>query len=264
MWRKDSYVTNGLRDFVERGEAWALMKELEAAGEKVQSVHTVFSAPAVPSGTGQTSTELEVQPRHSLVGRGQGRGGALGLLPTDPLLHQVSFAVRIVPSPDWFVGVDSLDLCEGGRWKEQASLDLYPHDAGTDSGFTFSSPNFATIPQDTVTEVSGQGGRAGPWAPADGPAPGATVSWGAVPAGRWPHCREQSETWDPAGPSWPASQPPVKGCRSPGLAGALPHGVLAEPVLPPWPAGGHGEPSPGFRERPGECGRLSWVWALLR
>lgn len=63
--------------------------------------------------------------------------------------------VRIVPSPDWFVGVDSLDLCEGGRWKEQVVLDLYPHDAGTDSGFTFSSPNFATIPQDTVTEVSG-------------------------------------------------------------------------------------------------------------
>jgi hypothetical protein len=68
---------------------------------------------------------------------------------------QVSFVVRIVPSPDWFVGVDSVDLCEGGHWKEQVALDLYPHDAGTDSGFTFSSPNFATIPQDTVTEVSG-------------------------------------------------------------------------------------------------------------
>ncbi|KAM5271282.1 spondin-2 [Ctenodactylus gundi] len=132
LWRKDEYVSNGLREFAERGEAWALMKEIEAAGERLQSVHGVFSAPAVPSGTGQTATELEVQPRHSLV----------------------SFVVRIVPSPDWFVGVNSLDLCEGGRWKEQASVDLYPHDAGTDSGFTFSSPNFATIPQDTVTEIT--------------------------------------------------------------------------------------------------------------
>lgn len=67
MWRKDQYVSNGLRDFVERGEAWALMKEIEAAGEKLQSVHEVFSAPAVPSGTGQTSTELEAHSRHSLV-----------------------------------------------------------------------------------------------------------------------------------------------------------------------------------------------------
>uniref|UniRef100_A0A3Q2I9Y5 Spondin 2 n=1 Tax=Equus caballus TaxID=9796 RepID=A0A3Q2I9Y5_HORSE len=132
MWRKDQYVSNGLRDFVERGEAWALMKEIEAAGEKLQSVHEVFSAPAVPSGTGQTSTELEAHSRHSLV----------------------SFVVRIVPSPDWFVGIDSLDLCDGDHWREQVAVDLYPYDAGTDSGFTFSSPNFATIPQDTVTEIT--------------------------------------------------------------------------------------------------------------
>ncbi|XP_008567744.1 PREDICTED: spondin-2, partial [Galeopterus variegatus] len=132
MWRKDQYASNGLRDFAERGEAWALMKEIEAAAEKLQSVHEVFSAPAVPSGTGQTSTELEVRSRHSLV----------------------SFVVRIVPSPDWFVGIDSLDLCDGDQWKEHVAMDLYPYDAGTDSGFTFSSPNFATIPQDTVTEIT--------------------------------------------------------------------------------------------------------------
>nr|XP_021533361.1 spondin-2 [Neomonachus schauinslandi] len=132
LWRKNQYVSDGLRDFAERGEAWALMREMEAAGEKLQSVHEVFSAPAVPSGTGQTSAELEVHSRHSLV----------------------SFVVRIVPSPDWFVGVDSLDLCDGDRWREQVAVDLYPYDAGTDSGFTFSSPNFATIPQDTVTEVA--------------------------------------------------------------------------------------------------------------
>lgn len=59
-----------------------------------------------------------------------------------------------MPSPDWFVGVDSLNLCEGDHWKEQETVELFPYDAGTDSGFTFSSPNFATIPQDTVTEVS--------------------------------------------------------------------------------------------------------------
>jgi hypothetical protein len=61
--------------------------------------------------------------------------------------------VRIVPSPDWFVGVDSLDLCESGQWKENVSLELFPYDAGTDSGFTFSSPNYETIPQDKVMQV---------------------------------------------------------------------------------------------------------------
>lgn len=76
--------------------------------------------------------------------------------------------VRIVPSPDWFVGVDSLDLCDGGSWREQVAVDLHPYDAGTDSGFTFSSPNFATVPQDTVTEVRA-GGSLGPGRPPGGP-----------------------------------------------------------------------------------------------
>lgn len=76
LWRKNQYVSDGLRDFAERGEAWALMREMEAAGEKLQSVHEVFSAPAVPSGTGQTSAELEAHSRHSLVSRAAvGEGG---------------------------------------------------------------------------------------------------------------------------------------------------------------------------------------------
>uniref|UniRef100_A0A8B9T8K7 Spondin-2 n=1 Tax=Anas platyrhynchos TaxID=8839 RepID=A0A8B9T8K7_ANAPL len=132
MWKKNEYASNGVRDFAEKGEAWVLMKEIEEAGEKIQSVHGIFSAPAISSGTGQTSTELEVRSRHPLV----------------------SFVVRIVPSPDWFVGIDSLNLCEGDHWVEEVSVDLFPYDAGTDSGFTFSSPNFATIPQDTVTEIT--------------------------------------------------------------------------------------------------------------
>ncbi|XP_019382196.1 PREDICTED: spondin-2 [Gavialis gangeticus] len=132
MWKRNEYASNGVRDFAEKGEAWVLMKEIEEAGERIQSVHGIFSAPAVSTGTGETSTELEVHSRHQLV----------------------SFVVRIVPSPDWFVGIDSLNLCEGNRWKEEVSVDLFPYDAGTDSGFTFSSPNFATIPQDTITEIT--------------------------------------------------------------------------------------------------------------
>ncbi|XP_053560228.1 spondin-2 isoform X2 [Bombina bombina] len=132
MWKKQEHASNGVRDFAEKGEAWSLMKEIEAAGEKIQSVHGIFSAPSISIGTGQSSTELEAHSRHPLV----------------------SFTVRIVPSPDWFVGINSLNLCEGKRWKQTVSVDLHPYDAGTDSGFTFSSPNFATIPQGTITEIT--------------------------------------------------------------------------------------------------------------
>ncbi|MGH0129072.1 UNVERIFIED_CONTAM: hypothetical protein FKN15_015671 [Acipenser sinensis] len=63
---------------------------------------------------------------------------------------------KIIPSPDWFVGVDSLDLCDGGQWVQEVSLDLYPYDAGTDSGFTFSSPNYLTVPQENITQITSQ------------------------------------------------------------------------------------------------------------
>lgn len=67
---------------------------------------------------------------------------------------QLSLMGKIIPSPDWFVGVDSLDLCDGGQWVQEVSLDLYPYDAGTDSGFTFSSPNYLTVPQENITQVT--------------------------------------------------------------------------------------------------------------
>lgn len=62
--------------------------------------------------------------------------------------------VKMIPSPDWFVGVDNLNLCEGGQWKQEVTIDLQPYDAGTDSGFTFSSPNFPTSPPENITKVS--------------------------------------------------------------------------------------------------------------
>ncbi|ETE61646.1 Spondin-2, partial [Ophiophagus hannah] len=108
------------------------MKEIEAAGEKMQSVYGIFSASPVVTGTGQTSTVFEVDPGHPLV----------------------SLAARIVPSPDWFVGIENFNLCDKNGWKRRVSIDLFPYDAGTDSGFTFSSPNFATIPRDTITEIT--------------------------------------------------------------------------------------------------------------
>lgn len=66
---------------------------------------------------------------------------------------QLSLMVKMIPSPDWFVGVDSLNLCEGNRWKQGVTIDLQPYDAGTDSGFTFSSPNFPTSPAENITKV---------------------------------------------------------------------------------------------------------------
>lgn len=42
------------------------------------------------------------------------------------------------PSPDWIVGVSGLELCLSNcSWVDHVQLNLYPFDAGTDSGLTY-------------------------------------------------------------------------------------------------------------------------------
>lgn len=53
----------------------------------------------------------------------------------DPKNHLMSFVTMITPSPDWILGVASLDLClPNCTWIENKVINLYPFDAGTDSG----------------------------------------------------------------------------------------------------------------------------------
>lgn len=41
-------------------------------------------------------------------------------------LLQVSLMSRIVPSPDWFIGIDSFDLCVNGNWLDSITIEVGP------------------------------------------------------------------------------------------------------------------------------------------
>ena len=62
----------------------------------------------------------------------------------------------MVPSPDWFIGVDSVDLCHDDSLVDTLSDKLDPLDGGTDNGFTFTSPNWPTEPRGVVFTISSQ------------------------------------------------------------------------------------------------------------
>ncbi|MGH0159130.1 UNVERIFIED_CONTAM: hypothetical protein FKN15_062728, partial [Acipenser sinensis] len=134
LWQEGFVASQGVQMFAERGVTAALIKETKEVKKSTRSVHGVYRAPGISNGIGHTSTELHMQPRSP----------------------RLSLMGKIIPSPDWFVGVDSLDLCDGGQWVQEVSLDLYPYDAGTDSGFTFSSPNYLTVPQENITQITSQ------------------------------------------------------------------------------------------------------------
>uniref|UniRef100_A0A4W3J8K8 Spondin-2-like n=1 Tax=Callorhinchus milii TaxID=7868 RepID=A0A4W3J8K8_CALMI len=132
LWAEGDMASAGVKLFAEDGNPDLLLEE-------VNITEVVFTADPITLGEGNTCTMLTATPSHPLVRFS---------------LVQVSFLVRVIPSPDWFLGASRVNLCEGDEWRESISLDLFPWDAGTDSGFTFSSPNFPTSPQEPVFKIT--------------------------------------------------------------------------------------------------------------
>ena len=95
-------------------------------------VSNVYKTGTISTPGGYTSTKIMVQNMYSMV----------------------SLITMIAPSPDWFVGVDSYDLCGTNGWKEKVTMDLLPWDAGTENGQTYSLNNMATDPVDVIMRIT--------------------------------------------------------------------------------------------------------------
>ena len=68
---------------------------------------------------------------------------------------KVSIITMLAPSPDWFIGIDSVDLCDNGKWRESMNVTMLPPwDAGTDDGTTFSASNAATNPPVDIFQIT--------------------------------------------------------------------------------------------------------------
>ncbi|CAH2982708.1 unnamed protein product [Chilo suppressalis] len=115
-----------VRAFAQYGKLDDLVQE----GENEPKVYDQFSAKALGSGVGETENVVLVDGGHTLV----------------------SLICHLIPSPDWFVGVDSVDLCVDFSWVDQITLDLEPLDAGAASGLTFTAPRWETDPPEPVTK----------------------------------------------------------------------------------------------------------------
>ena len=68
----------------------------------------------------------------------------------------VSVITMIFPSPDWFLGVSNVDMCDPmtGEWREEHSRELLPYDSGTDDGTSFESPDASSDPRGNITLIN--------------------------------------------------------------------------------------------------------------
>lgn len=115
LWAHGIRASDGLRDVAERGVTTALRAEVEALGGA--AVYAEGGAVAVSPGVARWT---------------------VGVTDERPA---VSVVTMIAPSPDWFVGVDGLDLRDGDGWADRVVVDLRVYDAGTDAGATYTAAN---------------------------------------------------------------------------------------------------------------------------
>ena len=94
-----------------------------------------YSGPVMPGGTSNDSiSNIEVNSQYPLV----------------------SFIAMLAPSPDWFLGVRDLNLCNTatGEWQDRVVRELFPYDSGTDSGVNFTSLDEVTNPPVNIHRIT--------------------------------------------------------------------------------------------------------------
>lgn len=90
-----------------------------------------------------------LQQRSNVVGR------TFAVFRMDATKHLLSLVSKIIPSPDWIVGVSMENLClANGSWVDSRIVDLYPWDAGTNSGLTYQERGEDTQPRASIHRIT--------------------------------------------------------------------------------------------------------------
>ncbi|CAG9785778.1 unnamed protein product [Diatraea saccharalis] len=132
VYKYNTEASAGIKMLAEQGNTTQLEMEIQA--ELGHGVRTVIKATAPAKTNLTTLTSFRANKEN----------------------HLVSLVTGIMPSPDWFLGMANLELCEfkTGQWAKTVKLNLYPLDAGTDSGKDFESSNDGTSPPQPITSAA--------------------------------------------------------------------------------------------------------------
>ncbi|MEM9777473.1 MAG: spondin domain-containing protein [Chloroflexota bacterium] len=128
FWEVGGIATDGIEIMAETGGTSTFRSEISASSDANQTI----SGGGIVSPGSTTIDSVTIDQDYPLV----------------------SLVTMIAPSPDWFVGVNSLSLVDSdGEWIDQIVIDLRPYDAGTDSGPSFTSSNDDTNPAEAIFRI---------------------------------------------------------------------------------------------------------------
>jgi len=125
VFNPGAVASQGIEEMAELGGIITLEQELLARREN--GIFRIETGSHVES-PGKTSVVMDVQDSHPYV----------------------SLVAKVYPSPDWFIGLDSVSLVENDTFVDELIVPISLYDAGTESGSTFSIKNDPTDPKDPI------------------------------------------------------------------------------------------------------------------
>ena len=131
FWRTSQQASPGLTHLVEFGCPTLLTNEIEDELENDNVFSVISITPEIPAtGSGRTAVKIQRNYPH------------------------VTVAARLAPSPDWFIGVDSLNLLENNEWVDGITIELFAYDAGTDGGVHYLSDDKEDVLSDPISLIT--------------------------------------------------------------------------------------------------------------
>lgn len=131
FWEAGHKATAGIECMAETGSKLALIKEIDNTISR-RNAGRVLSGGGLGTSPGQVRLSFNISQSFS----------------------RVTLMSMLAPSPDWFVGVSGLELCENGAWVANKTENLFVYDAGTDSGRTYTAPDRNTRPKENIERES--------------------------------------------------------------------------------------------------------------
>ncbi|MEM0963303.1 MAG: spondin domain-containing protein [Bacteroidota bacterium] len=129
LWSVGEMASDGIRQMAETGGVSMLEEEVNALGEAMGVYVEGGPIRTSPGTASVTVTVTEARP-------------------------VVSVVTMLAPSPDWFIGIDGLDLREGDGWADRMEIDAVVYDAGTDDGATYVAANAPRSARAPIADVA--------------------------------------------------------------------------------------------------------------
>ncbi|MCF6439962.1 spondin domain-containing protein [Pseudoalteromonas luteoviolacea] len=127
IFQRDSTASAGIVSMAETGSKTLLKSEISDIQNLGHSSYLIDEA-GIPQGSKSVTLTFEASQAY-------------------PHLSIVSM---VAPSPDWFIGIDSLLLFNDNQWIDEQTIQLKVYDAGSDNGVTFNAANSTTDPQTAI------------------------------------------------------------------------------------------------------------------